>query len=69
MCIGTGVIISRSPSYQTFGYPFISEVMHAVHASIVLPKSHFTPLTLKSMEEGRLELWDSQILHTGINTI
>ena len=48
------------------GYPFISVVMYAVHASIVLPRSRLTPL--KSMGNGRLETGDSQILFTGSMT-
>ena len=41
-------------SYQTSGYPFISMVMYAVYASIVLPRSRTT--SLKSMGEGRPEM-------------
>ena len=55
--------ISQSPSYQTSGYPFISVVMYAVHALIVSPRSRCTPL--KRLGEGRSEMEDSQILHTG----
>ena len=58
--------IFQSPIYQTSGYPFISVVMYAVHAAIVLPRSRFTPL--KSMGEERSEMWDSQILYASIKS-
>ena len=58
----TGVIIFPSRSYQTSGYPFISLVMYAVYASIVLQRSRFIPL--KSMGEGRSDIGDAHILYT-----
>ena len=45
--------ISQSPNYQTSGYSFISVVMHAAHALIVLPRSRFT--LVKSMGDRRSE--------------
>ena len=56
--------IFQSLSYQTSEYQFVYVVMSAVHASIALPRLHFTPL--KAMNEGRSEMRDSQILYTGL---
>ena len=45
----TVVIISKSPSYQTFGYPFLSVVsVCCTHYDC------FTKITLEPMEESRL---------------
>ena len=53
-------VMSKSPSYQTYGYP--SMALYAVHALIVLPRSHFIPLMGRRLSEMRA----SQILYTGI---
>ena len=56
--------ISQIPSYQTSryrGHPFKYCTLH-MHRSC--QRSLFTPL--KSMEEGRAEIVDSQILYTGL---